>query len=74
MYREEFHNTKNWSKRFLPHYNAAQKYQLITYRLADSLPQEVLKSLGARHSDAGNTSTRHLGARHSDAGNEEQEV
>jgi len=43
---DEFKNN-NWSKRYLPHYNADQKYQMITYRLADRLPQIVLNSLGA---------------------------
>lgn len=45
--REEFKNSHLWSKRFLPHYDASLKYQMITYRLGDSLPQKVLKSLGA---------------------------
>ena len=41
--RHEFHNEQNWHERgYLPHYDAAKKYQMITYRLADSLPQEVL--------------------------------
>ena len=47
---EEFQNSHLWSKRFLPHYDASLKYQMITYRLADSLPQGLL---GAPHSDAG---------------------
>lgn len=57
--REEFKNYDLWSKRFLPHYNAGLKYQIITYRLADSLPQSILKKIqdkhmpGAPHSDAG---------------------
>ena len=41
--REEFKNN-NWSKRFLPHYNADGKYQMITYRLADSIPQTIQKN------------------------------
>ena len=36
--RDEFKNSENWAKRFLPHYNADYKFQMITYRLADSLP------------------------------------
>ncbi len=44
--RQEFSNTENWHNRgYLPHYEAANKYQMITYRLADSLPQEVLDRL-----------------------------
>ena len=44
--REEFKNTKNWHNRgYLPHYDAGEKYQFITYRLVDSLPQRVLKDL-----------------------------
>ncbi len=39
--RDEFKSLSNWSKRFLPHYDAANKLQVITYRLADSLPQSV---------------------------------
>ncbi|NQZ55971.1 MAG: transposase [Lentisphaeraceae bacterium] len=56
--RPEFHNPQNWySRGYLPHYDAAEKYQMITYRLADSLPQEVLKRevLGARASCPQNT-------------------
>ncbi|MCM8537003.1 MAG: transposase [Lentisphaeraceae bacterium] len=46
--RPEFQNPQNWHSRgYLPHYDAAGKYQMITYRLADSLPKEVL---GARAS------------------------
>ena len=41
----EFLCEENWSKRFLPHYNATDKFQMITYRLNDSLPQTVLKKL-----------------------------
>jgi putative transposase len=44
--REEFRDEVNWSKRFLPHYDVSEKYQLITYRLADNLPQNI--SLGAQ--------------------------
>ncbi|MCM8525052.1 MAG: transposase [Lentisphaeraceae bacterium] len=59
--RDEFKNSENWTKRFLPHYNAAGKFQMITYRLADSLPKTALSQLeselkpGAPHSDAGYT-------------------
>ena len=53
--REEFKNSDLWHKRFLPHYNASDKFQMITYRLADSIPQTFLKNLlGAPHSNAGN--------------------
>lgn len=51
--RDEFKNSENWNKRFLPHYNADYKFQMITYRLADSLPQEVINSLGAPQATAG---------------------
>ena len=38
--RDEFTNGQNWHSRgFMPHYDAGEKYQFITYRLADSLPQ-----------------------------------
>lgn len=47
--RDEFKNSENWSKRFLPHYNAGHKYQMITYRLADSLPQAILHSLASNN-------------------------
>lgn len=37
--RAEFENYDGWHNRgYLPHYEAANKYQIITYRLADSLP------------------------------------
>ena len=42
--RHEFYNLDKWTNRFLPHYNANGKYQFINYRLADSLPQELLKN------------------------------
>ena len=57
--RDEFRNSENWSKRFLPHYNADNKYQMLTYRLADSIPREAiqylnkLESLGAPQATAG---------------------
>ena len=36
----EFDNPQNWHSRgYLPHYEAGLKYQMITYRLADSLPK-----------------------------------
>ncbi|MCM8539720.1 MAG: transposase [Lentisphaeraceae bacterium] len=40
--KDEFKNTQNWYRRQLPHYDASDKIQFITYRLADSLPQKVL--------------------------------
>lgn len=43
--RDEFRNSENWYRRNLPHYDAANKLQFITYRLADSLPQKVLLSI-----------------------------
>ena len=71
--REEFQNSHLWAKRFLPHYHASEKLQLITYRLADSLPQNVLIDKlntmpGVPHSDAGTKSISTPGAPHSDAG------
>ena len=43
---QEFSNTHLWASRgYLPHYHASHKYQMITYRLADSLPQKILKEL-----------------------------
>ncbi len=37
---------KGWfSRGYLPHFDAAQTYQMITYRLADSLPQHLLFKL-----------------------------
>jgi|SaaInlStandDraft_1057018.scaffolds.fasta_scaffold117387_1 putative transposase len=43
--RPEFSCHENWRKRNLPHYDAAHKYQMITYRLADSLPADVLENI-----------------------------
>ena len=44
--RPEFHNPQNWHSRgYLPHYDAAGKFQMITYRLADSLPKIFLGEL-----------------------------
>jgi putative transposase len=43
---QEFSNHELWHSRgYLPHYDASLKYQVITYRLADSLPKEVLDKL-----------------------------
>ena len=40
--REEFKNSEAWfSRDYLPHYDVANKYQMLTYRLADSLPKQV---------------------------------
>lgn len=40
--RDEFKNSHLWHSRgFLPHYDASNKFQMITYRLADSLPQKI---------------------------------
>jgi len=39
-----FDTPVNWSSRgYLPHYDAEGKYQMITYRLSDSLPAQVLE-------------------------------
>lgn len=44
--RFEFSCHENWHNRgYLPHYDASNKYQMITYRLADSLPQVKIKAL-----------------------------
>ena len=44
--RHEFKNTELWHSRgYLPHYYASYKYQFITYRLADSLPQDVFQRI-----------------------------
>ena len=41
--KDEFKCIENWHNRgYMPHYDAYGKYQIITYRLSDSLPQEVL--------------------------------
>ena len=43
--RQEFTNSELWASRgFLPHYDASNKFQMITYRLADSLPSEKIPS------------------------------
>ena len=39
------HDQFNWTKRFLPHYDACDKYQSITFRLNDALPIQVQKKL-----------------------------
>ncbi len=42
--RNEFQNHEAWHNRgYLPHYDAVNTYQMITYRLADSLPNEVIE-------------------------------
>ena len=41
--RYEFSCHENWHSRRLPHYDAEDKYQMITYRLADSLPKNVIE-------------------------------
>ncbi|WDE96487.1 transposase [Lentisphaera profundi] len=39
-------NSVNWHSRgYLPHYDSMELYQSITFRLADSLPQRILKNL-----------------------------
>jgi len=43
---KEFHCSENWHNRgYLPHYDAECKFQFITYRLADSLPEKVRQRL-----------------------------
>lgn len=43
---QEFSNSQLWKARgYLPHYHADEKYQMITYRLSDSLPQNLLREL-----------------------------
>ncbi|MCM8532428.1 MAG: hypothetical protein NE330_14790, partial [Lentisphaeraceae bacterium] len=42
---KEFFCQGNWRKRFLPHYDAEGKIQVITYRLVDSLPKDVLAKI-----------------------------
>lgn len=40
------HPPKGWHNRgYLPHFDAAGVYQMITYRLADSLPKHVIQKL-----------------------------
>ena len=49
--RQEFKNEAAWYNRgYLPHYDVANKYQMITYRLADSLPKHVLAGSAELHS------------------------
>ncbi|WDE98878.1 transposase [Lentisphaera profundi] len=73
MKRKEFEDARNWHRRgFIPHYDASDKYQMVTYRLADSLPIDALK-LGAPHSNADEMTKKRkadlspLGAPHSNA-------
>lgn len=41
--RQEFTNSELWSSRgFLPHYGASNKFQMVSYRLADSLPKSKI--------------------------------
>ncbi|MCH2208989.1 MAG: hypothetical protein MK132_24435 [Lentisphaerales bacterium] len=42
---QEFKNNLWRNRGYLPHYDATLKYQMITYRLADSLPKEVMKKI-----------------------------
>ena len=43
---------KGWHTRgYLPHYDASGVYQMITYRLADSLPKDVVQKLANEHTD-----------------------
>ncbi|MEN9361100.1 MAG: hypothetical protein RL095_2635 [Verrucomicrobiota bacterium] len=38
-----FENPEKWRRRRLPHFDAKGIYQMITYRLADALPQELVE-------------------------------
>ncbi len=38
-----FENLDKWHRRRLPHYQAGGIYQMITYRLADALPQKLVE-------------------------------
>lgn len=61
MNRKEFEDPRNWHNRgYIPHYDASDKYQMITYRLADSLPYSVLQTLGVPHSNAEEYKNVHL--------------
>ncbi len=46
-----FENPDKWQRRYLPHYDAAGIYQVLTYRLRDSLPREVVARLRETHGD-----------------------
>jgi putative transposase len=46
-----FENHDKWTRRYLPHYNASGIYQMLTFRLADSLPEDVAKRLAEEHKD-----------------------
>ena len=52
--RPELENHDAWHNRgYLPHYEAANKYQMITYRLSDSLPSSFdIKSINYEHLSA----------------------
>lgn len=44
--RAEFQDRENWHKRgYMPHYETSSRYQMITYRLADSLPKKVVEAM-----------------------------
>jgi putative transposase len=46
MTRPEFRNDADWHNRgYLPHYDVSHKYQMITYRLADSLPLDLINKI-----------------------------
>ena len=67
--RSEFDNLDAWQNRgYLPHYDFAGKYQMITYRLADSLPLKVLNAGSAGVSPAKNTHQRKLEEKYLDKG------
>lgn len=55
--QSEFLDKGHWSRRFLPHYDQSGIYQMITYRLQDSLPKEVLQRLNPGSSGGSPEST-----------------
>ncbi|MCH2205716.1 MAG: transposase [Lentisphaerales bacterium] len=64
--RHEFNNSQNWHSRgYIPHYEADHKYQFITYRLADSLPNYLMAKVSQFDTEQGLNTT--LGAPLSDA-------
>ena len=59
-----FDNHQLWRTRgYLPHYDGSQ-YQMITYRLADSLPEHVLQSLDEGSMKRRNEIEKYLDAGH----------
>jgi putative transposase len=54
---KEFFCQENWRKRFLPHYDAEGKIQVITYRLVDSLPEDFFSKMINGNAENKNTSS-----------------